>query len=120
MPPSSNPNCLIAAGVGEKARGYSLGSRSDKSGGGLITSGARDTVVVVVVVTVVCCVAGAKENCPADIRGGSMAVVVSWREVDCWGSDVVVAVDSSRATEAAEVEVLEVSSERWLARRPGG
>jgi hypothetical protein len=62
LPPSSNLIFLNAEGVGEDARGYSLGSSSRIARGGLINNGGKVVVVVVVVVTTVVCVAGAKEN----------------------------------------------------------
>lgn len=55
---------LNDVGVGEEARGYSLGSRSLVARGDLMTRGGNVVVVVVVVVTTVVRVAGAKENWP--------------------------------------------------------
>jgi hypothetical protein len=53
---------LNVEGVGEDAKGYTLGSSSRIARGGLINNGGKVVVVVVVVVTTVVCVAGAKEN----------------------------------------------------------
>lgn len=64
FPPSSNLMFLNDVGVGEEARGYSLGSRSLVARGDLMTRGGNVVVVVVVVVTTVVRVAGAKENWP--------------------------------------------------------
>lgn len=59
VPFTSKQSLLMDVGVGEEAKGYSLGSKSYRCWGALIKIGGKFVVVVVVVVTTVVCVAGA-------------------------------------------------------------
>lgn len=77
----------MECGVGEKARGYCLGSLAARSRGGLISKGGRETVVVVVVVTTVCWVAGANDRWPRVEYGGAVEVIGFCR-VPLWGDNV--------------------------------
>lgn len=67
---------LRDAGVGDEARGYSFGSRFWTARGGFKTRGGKLVVVVVVVVTTVVRVAGAKENWPRELPGGTFPAPV--------------------------------------------
>ena len=59
LPLSVKYSFFKALGVGNAAKGYSLGSRSERWRGGWNTSGGKEVVVVVVVVITVVCVVGA-------------------------------------------------------------